>query len=87
VRQAPISEATVAERTALSDDLRMLAFAHASLDELGVPRWNDGRRLTLFGRIEALRAGKYDPERLTGAEEAPVTCPSCGWTAEIYALR
>ena len=43
-----------------------MAIAHASLDELGVPRSTDtGKRLTLFGRIEALRSGQFDPTRLS----------------------
>ncbi len=54
------------ERSALADDLRAIALAHAALDEIGVPRTNDdGARLTLLGRIEALRAGRFDPATLS----------------------
>lgn len=74
--------APTTDREALSDDLRVLDFAHSSLDELGVPRTNGaGQRLTLFGRIEALRAGRFDPARLsqrTGAAPALNRCPRCG---------
>ena len=53
------------ERAALTDDLRRMALAHAALDELGVPRLGEGtQRLSLFGRILALRAGRFDPRRL-----------------------
>lgn len=72
----------VAERAALTADLRAMAFAHAALDEIGVPRANDGRRLSLFGRIEALRAGKYDPARLSAPASAPPPqCPTCALAA------
>jgi rubrerythrin len=74
--------ASTTNREALSDDLRVLDFAHSSLDEIGVPRANgDGQRLTLFGRIEALRAGRFDPARLSprgGAAPAMHRCPRCG---------
>ncbi len=54
---------------ALAADLRGVALAHAALDELGVPRLDDRQnRLTLLGRLEALRAGRFDPARL---------CPVC----------
>lgn len=74
--------APTTDREALSDDLRVLDFAHSSLDEIGVPRQDgDGKRLTLFGRIEALRAGHFDPGRLATPFSAPPTlnrCPRCG---------
>lgn len=73
------------EQARLGDDLRAMALAHAALDEIGVPRSTDtGQRLTLFGRIEALRAGKYDPERLTvPADARPRPCPTCGILAAL----
>jgi hypothetical protein len=58
-------EASGPERAALTDDLRKMALAHAALDELAVPRFSDSsERLSLFGRIMALRAGRFDPRRL-----------------------
>ncbi len=58
-------EASAPDRAALTDDLRKLALAHAMLDEMGVPRTGDGgERLSLFGRIVALRAGRFDPRKL-----------------------
>ncbi len=69
-----------------AEDPRALEFAHTALDELGVPRTSDGRRLTLFGRIEALRAGKLDLSRLA-MSSAPATplhpCPRCGLFALV----
>jgi hypothetical protein len=61
----------------------MIALAHAALDELGVPRACEEGRLTLFGRIIALRAGKYDGARLPvpvleGLPPAVYACPRCG---------
>jgi hypothetical protein len=74
----------VAERAALTADLRAIALAHLSLDEIGVPREIDGRRLNLFGRIEALRAGKFDPDKLTvPTAAAPFQCASCGLLAGL----
>lgn len=71
-----------ADRAALSADLQRLALAHRALDELGVPRASDGERLSLFGRIEALRAGKYDPTRLSPpAGAAAPQCPRCALLA------
>lgn len=68
------------------DDQRALECAHAALDELGVPRASERGRLTIFGRIEALRAGKFNPERLTRSTE-PVRplrpCPRCGLLAMV----
>jgi len=69
-----------------AEDPRALELAHASLDELGVPRTGEGGRLTLFGRIEALRAGKYDPGRLSAPSPAPAAlhpCPRCGLLAPV----
>jgi hypothetical protein len=68
------------------DDRRSLECAHAALDELGVPRANERGRLTIFGRIEALRAGQFDPERLsrsTGAAMPLHPCPRCGLLALV----
>jgi len=68
------------------EDRRALELAHASLDELGVPRTGEGGRLTLFGRIEALRAGKYDPARLSAPAPAAAPlhpCPRCGLLALV----
>jgi hypothetical protein len=74
----------VAERVALTADLRAIALAHGALDEIGVPRESDGRRLTLFGRIEALRAGKFDAAKLTlPAAAAPLPCPNCALLAAL----
>lgn len=72
------------ERAALTADLRAISFAHAALDEIGVPREVDGRRLSLFGRIEALRAGKFDSTKLAlPANPAPLHCPNCTLLAAI----
>ncbi len=58
-------EASGPGRAALMDDLRKLALSHALLDELGVPRTSDaGEPLSLFGRIVALRTGRFDPRKL-----------------------
>ncbi len=68
------------------DDRRALECAHAALDELGVPRASDGGRLTIFGRVEALRAGKFDPGRLsrpTRTATPLLPCPRCGLLAMI----
>jgi hypothetical protein len=66
------------------EDLRGLDLAHAALDELGVPREDEGgRRFTLFGRIEQLRAGKLDRTRLSGPSADPDLrrCGCCGFHA------
>lgn len=67
------------------DDLRGLELAHAALDEIGVPRTSDRGRLTLFGRIEALRAGRFDAARLSRprAPQPLQPCPRCGLLALI----
>jgi rubrerythrin len=67
--------------TSTAEDPRVIEFAHAALDELGVPRASDRGRLTLFGRIEALRAGRFDQARLSPPRPAPKPlrpCPRCG---------
>ncbi len=72
------TEATTAE------DPRAIELAHAALDELGVPRTSDRGRLTLFGRIEALRAGRFDQARLSRPRPSPQPlrpCPRCGLQA------
>ncbi len=63
-----------------TEDERALELAHAALDELGVPRTSDKGTLTLFGRIEALRAGRFDADRLSRPQEPqPLRrCPRCG---------
>ncbi|HET6411713.1 MAG TPA: hypothetical protein VFG53_06605 [Anaeromyxobacter sp.] len=74
------------EADAPVEDPRALELAHASLDELGVPRTGEGGRLTLFGRIEALRAGKYDPARISAPTPTPAAlhpCPRCGLLALV----
>ena len=72
---------------ALSVDLSRIDLAHRALDELGVPRTSNGGHLTIFGRIEALRAGKFDPQRLTipAAPETEHKCPRCGLLAPLEA--
>ena len=63
------------------EDLRGLDLAHTALDELGVPRTDErGKRYTLFGRIEQLRAGKFDPDRITRPTSGPdlKRCDGCG---------
>ena len=63
------------------EDPRGIALAHAALDGLGVPRSDDrGHRLTLFGRIEQLRAGKCDLSRITrpAAARELRSCAYCG---------
>jgi rubrerythrin len=72
------------ESTAMESP-RALALAHAALDELGVPRTSERGRLTLFGRIEALRAGQFDQARLSRPRQAqPLRpCPRCGLMALV----
>jgi hypothetical protein len=75
-----------AERGLSVDDKRALECAHAALDELEVPRNSERGRLTIFGRIEALRAGKFNPERLSRSTDAVTTlqpCPRCGLLAMV----
>ncbi len=70
--------------SATAENPRAVELAHAALDELGVPRASDRGRLTLFGRIEALRAGQFDPSRLSPPRTAPQplrACPRCGLQA------
>jgi len=64
---------------------RGLELAHLALDELGVPRTSDVGKLTLFGRILALRAGQFDHERLSlPAVAMPLQpCPRCGLLALV----
>ncbi len=72
---------TTAPTGAQQDDLRGLDLAHAALDELGVPRADErGNRFTLFGRIEALRAGKFDQGRISRPSAASELhrCGGCG---------
>ncbi len=77
----------MAERSTESgagEDPRAIELAHAALDELGVPRSSDRGRLTIFGRIEALRAGRFDQGRLSRPRAAPQPlrpCPRCGLQA------
>jgi rubrerythrin len=76
---------TSAPLGALQDDLRGIDLAHSALDELRVPRTDErGRRYTLLGRIEQLRAGKFDPARISRPTAAPELhrCGACG----LYAL-
>lgn len=69
--------------TAIAESPEALELAHAALDELGVPRRSDRGRLTLFGRIEALRAGMFDAERLSRPRppQPLYPCPRCGLLA------
>jgi len=72
---------TIPQSRSHEDDLRGLDLAHAALDELSVPRGDDrGNRYTLFGRIEQMRAGKFDPARITRPTAAPDLrrCGACG---------
>jgi rubrerythrin len=56
----------VVDQNHTADEFRGLELAHVALDELGVPRLDEqGHRYTLFGRIEQLRAGKFDPSRIS----------------------
>ena len=75
------ADPTMPQTSAQEDDLRGIDLAHSALDELAVPRANDrGQRFTLFGRIEQLRAGKFDPARLTRPTTEPDLrrCGGCG---------
>jgi hypothetical protein len=68
-----------------AEEPRAITLAHAALDELGVPRTSELGRLTLFGRIEALRAGMFDHERLSlpSSPQPLHPCPRCGLLALV----
>ncbi len=74
-------EAVRTTQRTTEDDLRGLDLAHAALDELGVPSADErGQRYTLFGRIEQLRAGKFDAARISRPTAGPDLrrCEGCG---------